>query len=106
MFLRDMLHLIMTKVIPLYGFYSTVIKKQRPLSPQMVISLIMACSKQHAGIPFGPKDIRGSFTSLINRGLIIREQSATNDDVKCSWRVTGEAIEILRAMDIAVPSGI
>jgi hypothetical protein len=70
-------------------------KKQPPLTSLMVVTLLAACAKQTAGIHFGPGDIKGSFTSLITRGLIIRKEVTKNYITESLWQVTGEAIAIL-----------
>jgi len=46
-------------------------KKQSPHSSQIIVTLLTACGKQAPGIGFRPGDIKGSFASLITRGLII-----------------------------------
>ncbi len=66
----------------------------------MVVALVGACAKQHAGIPFGPGDIKGSFTSLISRGLIVKKEAHVNNRDDSTWLVTTEAIEMLASMGI------
>ena len=90
----------MTKIIPLFDGYFEK-KKQRPLTSLMVISLIAACEKQRSGIPFGPSDIKGSFTALITRGLIVRKKETTSMDA-LTWHITVEAIDMLKAMGIKI----
>ncbi len=77
-------------------------KKQLPLSSSMVVTLIEACAKQNAGIPFGPGDIKGSFASLITRGLIIKKLATIKNNNESTWQVTAEAIEMLTSMGIEV----
>jgi hypothetical protein len=76
--------------------------KQRPLTSLMVTSLLAACAKQREGIEYGPKDIKGSFTALITRGLIIRKQGIVNMQISSIWQVTTEAIDQLKGMGIKV----
>jgi len=68
-------------------------KKQPPLTSLMVVTLLGACAKQTAGILFGPSDIKGSFSSLITRGLIIRKVTK-NSITESLWQVTNEASAI------------
>lgn len=79
-------------------------KKQVALTPLMIDTLLAACAKQKEKIPFGPIDIKRSFTALVNRGLIIRENVCINKDTKLLWQVSNEAILILRA--IGIESGL
>ena len=74
--------------------------KQTRLSVLMVETLLAACKKQHRGIPFGPADTKGSFISLIARGLIIRKEITKNKNSELVWQVSAEAIEILKSMGI------
>ena len=74
--------------------------KQTRLSDLMVETLLAACLKQHKGIPFGPADTKGSFISLIERGLIIRTQITKNDRSELLWQVTPEAVALLKSMGI------
>ena len=62
-----------TKIIP---FTSAYFEKQRhpPLTPGMVYELLIAIQKQDRKIPFGSANIKGSLTTLITRGLIIRNK--------------------------------
>jgi hypothetical protein len=90
-----------TKIIHFpYGHFER--KKQLPLSSLMIVALLAACPKQKEGIHFGPGDIKGSFTSLITRGLIIRKEVTTNYITESLWQVTTEAIAILNIMGIKV----
>jgi hypothetical protein len=77
-------------------------KKQPPLSSLMIDALLRACKKQKEGTPFGPTDIKGSFTSLITRGLIVSKEITINEHT-ASWQVTTEAIAMLKAKGIEVP---
>jgi hypothetical protein len=78
-------------------------KKQLPLSSLMIIALIEACEKQNAGISFGPGDIKGSFASLITRGLVIKKLATIKNHNESSWQVTAEAIVMLTSLGIEVP---
>ena len=77
-------------------------KKQPPLTPLMISALLEACEKQTEGITFGPIDIKGSLTSLIKRGLIIRKEVTIDEHTKSLWQVTTEAIALLKAEGIEV----
>jgi hypothetical protein len=77
-------------------------KKQRPLSKLMIATLIAACAKEKAGLFFGPDDMKGSLTSLINRGLVIRVEITVNGQTESIWHVSYEAIEMLKALGINV----
>ena len=77
-------------------------KKQRPLSKLMIDKLLAACAKEREGLFFGPQDIKGSLTSLINRGLIIRIEITIKGNTESIWHVTHEAIEMLKALGINV----
>lgn len=76
------------------GHFAT--KKRSPLTPLMVVALIEAYAKQRKNIPFGPKDVNGSFMPLITRGLIIKRDTAIHEETKSSWQVTPEAIDLLK----------
>ncbi|MDQ6902443.1 MAG: hypothetical protein M3139_05455 [Bacteroidota bacterium] len=91
-----------TKIISMPVVYFKNTEKQRPLSLRMTTSLITACSKQHAGISFGQKDINSSFVSLVNRGLIERKQILRSGDRTSVWYVTNEAIKMLNSLGIEV----
>ncbi len=71
--------------------------KPLPLSQLMIETLLAACAKQRDKIPFGPGDIKGSFSALIQRGLIVSEEY-TDAHAASSWQVTAEAIEMLRTL--------
>jgi hypothetical protein len=77
---------------------------KRPLSVQMINSLVAACIKQNKNIAFGPADIQGSFLSLVNRGLIKNESTTINGHLKQRWEVTQEAISLLKELGIEIPS--
>jgi hypothetical protein len=88
-----------TKIIPFPHTYFLKNKKQLPLSKPMIAALIRACSKQQAGIPFGQREVDGSFIPLINRRLIVRKKGSNEGD-SMSWQVTNEAILMLKTMGI------
>ena len=77
-------------------------KKQRPLSKLMITKLLAACEKERQGLFFGPQDIKGSLTSLISRGLIIRIEISANGQTESIWHVSNEAVEMLKALGIEV----
>lgn len=77
-------------------------KKQRPLSGLMIAKLLDAHAKEKKGLFFGPRDIKGSLTSLISRGLIIRIEITNKGEIESIWHVTYEAIEMLKALGIDV----
>lgn len=77
--------------------------KQRPLTASMIRSLQLACSKQRHREAFGPSDIKGSFTSLIRRGLLKVRKGSFSATRRESWYVTDEAITMLKAVGIKVP---
>jgi len=90
-----------TKVIEFpYEFLKR--KKQASLTPLMIDTLLAACQKQKEKIPYGPADIKRSFMALINRGLIVRKPTVTNEDTGQLWQVTAEAISMLRVKGIDV----
>ena len=78
-------------------------KKKATLSRLMIVTLVEATVKQNRGIPIGPVDIRGgSFGALIERGLIVRQEVITQNQVQWLWQVTPEAIEILKDYGVNV----
>src|SRR6478672_3985880 len=77
-------------------------KKQRPLSKLMITKLLAACAKERAGIFYGPQDIKGSLTSLISRGLIIRIEITNKGQTESIWHVANEAIEMMKTQGINV----
>lgn len=78
-------------------------KKQPPLSLSMIVTLLAACAKQKKRIHFGPSDIKGSCSSLITRGLIVRKDITVNKHTESLWQVTNEAMLMLKALGIEVP---
>lgn len=76
--------------------------RQRPLTPLMIKTLVLACDKQHRGIPFGPQDIKGSIMTLINRGLVTNHQVIKKGKIHETWLVTQLAIDMLSAAGIKV----
>jgi hypothetical protein len=93
-----------TKIISFSRGHFERKKKQPPLTSLMIVTLLAACAKQTGNIPFGPGDIKGSFTSLVTRGLIIRKEVTVNYITESLWQVTTEAIAILNIMGLKVSS--
>lgn len=58
-------------------------------------ALELAYHKQQSGILFGPKDIKGSVTPLIQRGLITSRINKVNGEIQLTWYVTEQAIQLL-----------
>ena len=81
-------------------------QKEKPsLTRLMIVALVEATVKQNQGILFGPADIKGgSFTPLINRGLIVHKEVKTKNHSVSAWQVTPEAIDILKSMGVDVVS--
>jgi hypothetical protein len=77
-------------------------KRQGPLSKLMVAKLVAAYALEAQGLFFGPQDIKGSLTSLINRGLIVRIKIPVKDQTESIWHISYEAIEMLKALGIDV----
>ena len=75
-------------------------KRQRPLSKLMIAKLVAAYALEKQVLFFGPQDIKGSLTSLINRGLIERIEITVNDKTESIWHVSYEAIEMLKGLGI------
>jgi hypothetical protein len=71
-------------------------KKQRPLSQLMIASLLILCSKQKNCIRFDSRDIKSSFTTLINRGFIVSKEITQDGEKELIWEVTEEAIQMLQ----------
>jgi hypothetical protein len=87
------------EIIPISDEFFLKNKKQRALSPSMIIALRAACAKQKEGVSFSPSDIRRSFIPLVKRGLIIRNNEHFFGK-KISWKVTAEAIAMLKNIGI------
>jgi hypothetical protein len=92
-----------SKVIHFPKGYFTI-NKQQNLTPLMIDTLLAACEKQNENIPFGPADIKGSFSALVNRGLIIRKKVSLHH-TELVWQVTREALSMLKMLGIIVPCG-
>jgi hypothetical protein len=73
-------------------------KKQRPLSKLMITKLLAAYALEKEGLFFGPQDIKGSLTTLINRGLIIRIEITMNGKTESIWHVSYEATDMLKTL--------
>ncbi len=79
--------------------------RKHSLSRLMIVSLVEATIKQNQGIPFGPADIKGgSFAPLIKRGLVVLEEVVAKNHTQSLWRVTPEAINILKDLGVDVVS--
>ncbi len=92
-----------TKIISFpHGYFER--KKRPPLTSLMINTLLDACEKQKEGTRFGPTDIKGSLAVLITRGLIVRKVVTINEHTESLWQVTSEAIEMMSAMRIKLPS--
>ena len=91
----------MTKVISI-NTLAVIKKKNVPLSNIMIKTLVSACNKQSKKEAFGPKDIKGSFIPLINRGLINTEQKIVNGKTIITWHVTKSAVETLKDLGITI----
>ena len=76
--------------------------QQRPLTPLMIRTLLVACEKQNKKILFGPQDIKGSAMTLINRGLIATHSVTCQGKTHETWYVTPQAISMLAAIGLKV----
>ena len=89
------------KIIHLpFGYF--IRNKQLNLTPLMIDTLLAACEKQQEKIPFGPADIKRSFTALVNRGLIIREEVNMQENKELQWQVSKHAISMLKILGVVV----
>jgi hypothetical protein len=86
---------MLAKVIPFPGSYFNR-KKYPPLTSRMIVSLLEAVKKQKNKTPFGPDTIKGSLTTLITRGLIVRKKITLMGHMESQWQVTEEAIGLLK----------
>jgi hypothetical protein len=68
----------------------------------MIQTLQRACNKQYMGVSFGPRDIKGSVISLINRGLIASHVVHQKGDYLLTWYVTPQAISMLEEVGVKV----
>ena len=68
----------------------------------MTTKLLSAYVLERQGLFFGPKDIKGSITPLINRGLITRKEIFLEGKNEIIWHVTYEAVEMLKSLGIDV----
>ena len=59
-----------------------------------------AIEKQKKNVPFGPNNIRGSITTLITRGLIVRKKIILMGHAESQWQVTEEAMGMLKNLGI------
>ena len=74
--------------------------KKSSLSRQMIIALVEASAKQKHGIPFGPADIKGSFSSLIERGLVEFKPVDLHNGKQHMWQLTPEAMKMLTTLGV------
>ncbi len=70
-----------------------------PLSGLMIKTLRRACNQQKKGAVFGPRDIKGSMSSLIRRGLIITQTIQQNGQFQLTWYVTPQAVSMLEKIE-------
>ena len=91
----------MTKVISINSV-AIIEEKKLPLSNIMIKTLVNACNKQSKKEVFGPKDIKGSFLPLINRGFINTEEKTVNGKTIITWHVTQSAVETLKNLGIKI----
>ena len=75
-------------------------KRQLLLSKLMIAKLVAAYALEKQGLFFGPQDIKGSLTSLINRGLIVRIEIPMKNKTGSILHVSYEAIEMLKTLGI------
>lgn len=73
-----------------------------PLTGLMINTLRRACNQQKKGAVFGPKDIKGSMSSLIRRGLIITHTIQQNGQFQLTWFVTPEAVSMLEKIEAKI----
>ena len=77
-------------------FFMQKNKKYRPLTSKMIVSLLGSLEQQQNQIPFGPNTIKGSLTTLITRGLIVRTKINLMGHWESQWQVTQKAIGLLK----------
>jgi len=87
----------MAKIISFYKNQEDYFIKVKPLplTGSMVKTLRLACYKQNHHILFGPADIDGSSTALINRGLLKAREVLKNGNWQLTWYVTERAMQLL-----------
>jgi hypothetical protein len=90
---------MLTKIIPFAAAYFKR-KESPPLTSKMIVALLNALEKQKKEIPFGSINVRGSFTSLITRGLIVGKELTINGHKEFLWQVTEDAIAMLENLGI------
>ncbi len=66
-------------------------------TPAMVKTLVKCFELEihHPGKPYGPRDIRGSFNGLYNRGLLDIKISDAKNGSTTSWFITSEGLHFL-----------
>lgn len=73
------------------------IDKEYPLSPAMLLALKKANYKQKRGKRYGPVDIKKSFNSLIERGLVsYKYYNNSKGEKKSSWQITRKGMLVLK----------
>ena len=68
---------------------------QLPLTKAMINALRRGCERQKQNLPFGQKEIDGSFGALIRRGLIASQATEVDGKITTTWYVTKVALEML-----------
>ena len=74
--------------------------KKSSLSRQMIVALVEAGAKQMHGVPFGPADIKGSFSFLIERGLVEFKHVDLHNGKQHMWQLTPEAKKMLTKLGV------
>jgi hypothetical protein len=87
--------LAIIKSFPCGYFY---LEKEYPLSPSMIIALKEVCACQKKRKPIGPKDLKGSLSPLIERGLVKLTYYDIGGKKKATWAVTKNGLRILQSI--------
>jgi len=74
--------------------------KKSSLSRPMIVALVEASAKQMHGVPYGPADIKGSFSSLIERGLVEFKHVDLQNGKQYMWQLTPEAMKMLTRLGV------
>ena len=70
----------------------------RPEPTLAMVKTLMKCFEleiHHPGKPYGPRDIRGSFNGLYNRGLVDIKISNKKNSSATSWFITSDGLHFL-----------
>jgi hypothetical protein len=69
-------------------------------TPTMVKTLMKCLELEiyHPGKPYGPRDIKGSFSGLYNRGLVDIKINNKKRNPTTSWFVTSEGLHFLLSL--------